>query len=97
MGADGLRGDLETLLDSAGWKWLVAFVTAECRTRKDAGLRQALLQANDTVALNELRKVDALGAGVELVLRAPDEMLQRLRSQEQQTVTGFDQSRRGPL
>lgn len=97
MGADGLRGDLEALLDAPGWRWLVDHVSTECRLRKDAGLRAALLQANDGVALNELRKVDALGAGVELVLRAPAEKLSQLRSQEQQTATVFDQSRRGPL
>ena len=97
MSADGLRGDLEALLDMPGWRWLVERAALECRTRKDNGLRAALLREDDKVALNELRKVDAFGAGVELVLRLPGEQLSQLRTQEQQTVTVFDQSRRGPL
>lgn len=95
--AESLRDDLEALVGSPGWRWLLAKAKTEAETRKDQGIRLAANELADAVALNKLRQVLMWEGGVDFVLKMPLEQLQQLRLEAQQTKTGFDPSRRGPL
>jgi hypothetical protein len=92
-----LRDELEALVASPGWAWLVRTERAHWEDQAERYLKAAAGETDDRMALNKLRQVIAARDAVARVFQRPDEKIRDLRSAAEHASAAPPLSRRGLL